>query len=147
MSRGVTIGNEHNGASSLTVGGGSGPAILNVTGTTTSGSSYHGGVPLFMIGIRTNNPCTVSLQDGGRLTLRLPTANTNSWNDLFVGALANSGSANGTFNLEGGALDVGSRDIVIGDHANNSFNFTAGRLENLDSFIRASQVGNINGFD
>jgi len=147
VSRGVTINNESNGTSFLNVGGGSGPAALNVTATTTTGSSYHGGYPLLMIGTRNNNAATVSLQDNGGIALRVPTANTHSWNHLFVGALANTDNANGTFNLGGGVLDVGSRSIVIGDHANNSFNFTGGRLENLDSYRRATRVGNINNFN
>ena len=150
VSKGLVWGNEHNGAIGLNIGGAGESAILNVTATDTSGSSFHSGVALFELGIRSNKAAIANLQKGGELTFRVPTANTNSWTHLFIGVLANNTSANGTFNLDGGVLDAGSRSIVLGDDVTYSitseFNFTGGRLENLDSFMRAGKFPNSNNF-
>ena len=119
------------GTAALNVGGGAGPALLTLKYNRMQYS------PTMNIGLSGSGAgAVVTLKDNGTITVM--NTGTTGWHGITIGPTS---GARGTFNLQGGTLDMGSRNIILDSVATTSvFNFTGGRLANLDSFIMLNQA-------
>ena len=135
--RGFEIGDENGGA-----------VNINVSGSSEVRLHYSRDVwaPVMAIGGR-GGTGIVTISGGSVIVYE---SSNNDWDDIRI-SRDRYGDSSGTLTLSGGRLDLGGKNIVMTDNTTTSeFNFTGGRLENVDNYFRTKsnrQNGNPETFE